>query len=268
VRTMPVPAVTAKGRTWLGAGVVALVLGAGATPAAALTHIGATKPSGATFQVHMTVNGAVRGSLVFKVIELDTPCTGGTGPGSAGEDGVPSPDGEKVKFDGVLLEYAINNPSYKGPGKYGTADFANGSAAISVDKASPPPAITPRKRWCGKAAGPARSFSRTGRTAPPTGASMGTSAGPARTKRQPEPHWARRSCCGRNRLAANAGATANRLAAMRIPTTIAASSPAGTIGTGTVPRWLAKAPTPPVRAPSRAVCRRRRRRGLLPWPAR
>jgi hypothetical protein len=133
---MPVPAVTAKGRTWLGAGVVALVLGAGATPAAALTHIGATKPSGATFQVHMTVNGAVRGSLVFKVIELDTPCTGGTGPGSAGEDGVPSPDGGNVKFDGVLLEYAINNPSYKGPGKYGTADFANGSAAISVDKAS------------------------------------------------------------------------------------------------------------------------------------
>ena len=67
---------------------------------------------------------------------LGTPCTDGTGPGTAGEDGLPSPDGDNLKFNGVVLEDAMNNPSYKGPGKYGTGDFANGSAAVSVDKDS------------------------------------------------------------------------------------------------------------------------------------
>jgi len=56
--------------------------------------------------------------------------------GSAGDDGVPSPDGEHVKFDGVEVEYAINNASYKGPGTYPARDFASSTAAISADKAS------------------------------------------------------------------------------------------------------------------------------------
>ncbi len=118
---------TVRRRILAGAGVIALVLTAPMTAASAA-------PSGATFQVHMTLNGAVRGSLAFKVIDLGTPCTGPAGLGSAGEDGVPSPD--HVKFNGALLQYAINNPAYKGPGKYGTADFSGGSAAISADKAS------------------------------------------------------------------------------------------------------------------------------------
>jgi hypothetical protein len=90
----------------------------------------------ATFTVHMKLSGAVRGSLTFKVVELETPCLGGTGIGSAGVAGVPSPDGAHVKFNGVTLQYAINNAAYKGPGSYGTSDFANSSAAISADKAS------------------------------------------------------------------------------------------------------------------------------------
>jgi hypothetical protein len=90
----------------------------------------------ATFDVHMKLSGAVSGSLSFKVVELETPCIGGTGIGSAGDDGVPSPDGEHVKFDGVELQYAINNASYKGPGTYPASDFANSSAAISANKAS------------------------------------------------------------------------------------------------------------------------------------
>ncbi len=127
---------TGPGRTLAGAGAIALVLAAPTTAATAAPRAGAGHASGATFQVHMTLNGAVRGSLVFKVIELDTPCTGGTGLGSAGDDGVPTPNGEHVKLNGALVQYAINNPSYKGPGTYGTADFASSSAAISADKAS------------------------------------------------------------------------------------------------------------------------------------
>jgi hypothetical protein len=96
----------------------------------------ASTSNNATFNVTMTLTGAVKGSLTFKVTELETPCTGGTGLGSAGEAGVPSPDGSKVKFNGAELSYAINNASYKGPGTYPTKDFAESSAAISADNAS------------------------------------------------------------------------------------------------------------------------------------
>ena len=88
------------------------------------------------FVVRMTLSGAVRGSLTYKVVKLDTPCTGGVGIGSAGTDGVPSPDGAHVKFNGAQLQYAINNASYKGPGTYPTSDFASSSAGISADQAS------------------------------------------------------------------------------------------------------------------------------------
>jgi len=110
--------------------------GAATVLALAAMSTTAVAAAAASFQVHMALSGAVRGTLSFKVIELDTPCTGGLGLGSAGEKGVPSPDGENVKFNGAALEYAINNIAYKGPGTYGTDDFANGSAAISADRAS------------------------------------------------------------------------------------------------------------------------------------
>lgn len=115
---------------------VVFVLAATSAGSAATSRSAASDAGSANFVVHMTLNGAVRGSLTYKVVELDTPCVGGVGIGSAGTDGVPSPDGEHVKFNGAQLQYAINNASYKGPGTYSTSDFANSSAAISADQAS------------------------------------------------------------------------------------------------------------------------------------
>jgi hypothetical protein len=122
---------TTRGHKLAGVSVIAFALVGSATASGAAQR---ATSSSATFEVNMTLTGAVKGSITFKVVELDTPCSGGTGLGSAGEDGVPSPT--KVKFNGVSLQYAINNASYKGPGTYPTKDFANSSAAISADKAS------------------------------------------------------------------------------------------------------------------------------------
>jgi hypothetical protein len=115
---------------------IVFALAATTAASAAPTRNAASDAGSATFVVHMTLNGAVRGSLTYNVVELDTPCVGGVGIGSAGTDGVPSPDGGHVKFNGAQLQYAINNASYKGPGTYPTSDFANSSAAISADRAS------------------------------------------------------------------------------------------------------------------------------------
>lgn len=111
---------------------LAVTAAGGASPLRSVTNQGGS----ANFVVRMTLSGAVRGSLTYKVVELDTPCTGGVGIGSAGTDGVPSPDGAHVKFNGAQLQYAINNASYKGSGTYPTSDFASSSAGISADQAS------------------------------------------------------------------------------------------------------------------------------------